>query len=368
LFDVDVAVVGGGPAGSATAIACAEAGLRVLLIERRRFPRIVPGETLHPGVLPILRQLGVEATVSAAGFLRHAGHFVRWGDDTERFVPFGRDADGPWLGLQAWRADFDALLMARARQLGARVLQPCATGRPSLLGDRLVGLETSCGSVRATYIVDASGRRRWLSRHLGLAAEVQGQRRLVWYGYVEGECPARDTAPALRGERDGWTWIARVRPRVYQWTRWSRDNRRPAASWLPAELRDLQALGPIRGADMTCQVARAPAGPGYYLVGDSAAILDPASSHGILRALMSGLLVAHLLGQIISGRCQASAAGAYYCGWLHAWCRHDVEELQRLYEALDPPRAPSVVGARGCVEQWPGLGECKIPGIPSWQR
>src|SRR5438045_191696 len=110
MFNADVAVVGGGPAGAAAAIGCAQAGLDVVLLERCPFPRPVPGETLHPGVLPVLARLGVEREVLAAGFLRHAGHFVRW-NGPERFEAFGRDDGVPWLGLQAWRPDFDAILL-----------------------------------------------------------------------------------------------------------------------------------------------------------------------------------------------------------------------------------------------------------------
>lgn len=75
----DVVIVGGGPAGSAAAIACAGTGLNVVLVERAAFPREAPGETLHPGVESLLERLGVAGAVRAAGFLRHEGTWVRWG-------------------------------------------------------------------------------------------------------------------------------------------------------------------------------------------------------------------------------------------------------------------------------------------------
>src|SRR5262249_9354627 len=102
----EILVLGGGPAGSAAAITAAGLGLPVTLIERAGFPRHAPGESLHPGVGAILRQLGVEQEVLDAGFLRYSGHLVRW-DGAERMQPFGADADGPWLGYQAWRPTFD---------------------------------------------------------------------------------------------------------------------------------------------------------------------------------------------------------------------------------------------------------------------
>ena len=170
----DVAVLGAGPGGAAAAIMCARAGLRVALVERDAFPRERPGETLHPGVEPLLEQLGVAAAVRAAGFLRHRGNWIEWGG-ARRFEPFGADGpngpDGtngaaPWLGLQAWRADFDALLVARARALGVAVLQPCRAVRPLVAGARVVGVETSAGPLVAPFVVDAAGGGHWLARQL----------------------------------------------------------------------------------------------------------------------------------------------------------------------------------------------------------
>ncbi len=66
----DVIILGGGPAGSATAIICAQHGLQVALLERDKFPRNRPGETLHPGVEPLLGQLGVLEEILNADFIR----------------------------------------------------------------------------------------------------------------------------------------------------------------------------------------------------------------------------------------------------------------------------------------------------------
>src|SRR4029079_257589 len=109
-IDADVVVVGGGPAGAATAIACATRRKRVVLIERDLFARERPGETLHPGVEPLLTQLGIAERLPGVVGARHDGIWIEWGGPP-RFAPFGSDACGPWRGFQVWRAHFDALLL-----------------------------------------------------------------------------------------------------------------------------------------------------------------------------------------------------------------------------------------------------------------
>src|SRR5262245_42090199 len=76
--NVDLLVLGGGPAGSAAAIMAARAGLRVVVFERSIFPRHRPGETLHPGVAPLLERIGALHSILSANYVRHPGTWVKW--------------------------------------------------------------------------------------------------------------------------------------------------------------------------------------------------------------------------------------------------------------------------------------------------
>jgi flavin-dependent dehydrogenase len=100
--------------------------------------------------------------------------------------------------------------------------------------------------------------------------------------------------------------------------------------------------GPTCGADATWQVADEPAGRGYYLVGDAAAVLDPASSHGVLKALMSGMYAGHLIAQQRLGRLGPEAAPAYYRGWLREWFDRDAARLEAFYAVLAGTASGSV--------------------------
>jgi flavin-dependent dehydrogenase len=333
----DVAIVGAGPAGTATAISCARAGLRVVILERERFPRERPGETLHPGIAPLLGKLGVLERVSRAGFLRHEGIWVCW-DLPLRFVPYGADGSEPWRGFQAWRAELDVILLERARELGAEIIQPCRVLYITASRDRINGLKTSSGVVEARFVVDAAGSRHWLARRFGLTIRYLSPRLIARFGYLKGTCRSRDSAPAIFADESGWTWTAKVRADLYHWTRLNLDGKWPESTFVPNELRGLSPHGRSSGADVGWRVVEKPAGPGYFVVGDAAAVLDPASSHGVLKALLSGMLAAHLIVEtLIAGRSERAVAGVH-SDWVAHRVAHDVAGLRSLYARL--PRPP----------------------------
>jgi flavin-dependent dehydrogenase len=332
----DVVVIGSGPAGAAAAIAAAQLGLEVILLEAQAFPRSHPGETLHPGVEPLLQQMGVLNSVLSAGFLRHTGNWVQWEGDRQ-FMPFGEDESGAWQGFQAVRADFDALLLAQAQALGVTVLHPCrASGL--LIDDqgRVVGVKTAQGCLQAAAVVDAAGGNHWSARQMGLSIQYHAPRLTAYYGYVAGDCPARDGAPAIAADEQGWTWTAKVRHQLYQWTRLSFVEP-PPHHWLPPEFAALTIHQPMRGADVTWRRVSHPAGKGYFLVGDAAMVLDPTSSHGVLRALMSGMMAGNLIAKCLEDNRIEHQAIQHYCEWIAQWFQHDVDKLRQLYKMLPNP-------------------------------
>ncbi|HYO57653.1 NAD(P)/FAD-dependent oxidoreductase [Archangium sp.] len=339
----DVVIVGAGPAGCAAAIGCAAAGLSVRLIEAARFPRDLPGETLHPGVEALLERLGVASEVRAADFPRHEGVWTH-SPRGRVFTPYGAGAEGPWRGFQAWRAELDGLLLRRAVALGVEVLQPCRALRPLVEQGRVVGVETSLGLQHGRFVVDASGRGRWFTRKHGLARCVDSPFLLARYGYVRGRFVELDEHPSLRWEPDGWEWIARVRPGLYAWTRLSLHPHRSTRTELPQALSTGRAAGAPRGADVTWSRVDAPAGDGYFIAGDAAVVVDPASSQGVLRALMQGMMAAHLITACVKGRASEAEAARVYRGWVRDMYQRSVSALRERYAAI--PGAPPWVAER----------------------
>src|SRR5215475_9704253 len=123
----DVAIVGGGPAGSSCAAFCALAGLRTLVIEREKFPREkVCGDCLNPSCWPVLERLGLAQGV---GDLPHSQllsvEFIAIGGHK---VAVDLPTDGG-CEISVKRSIFDNLLLKRARNLGAEIReQTTATG------------------------------------------------------------------------------------------------------------------------------------------------------------------------------------------------------------------------------------------------
>lgn len=306
-----VLVIGGGPAGTSAAITCARAGLPVTLLEAQSFPRHRPGETLHPGIAPLLVRLGVGDSLERANFLRHAGVWTTREAKLE-FQAYGSDEKGPWLGYQATRSEFDALLLAQARSCGVTVFQPHRAVRVLRDRGRVVGAETTAGRVNAAVTIDASGANAWLARALSLRHQQVSHKLIAFYGYMQGDCPERDDAPCFTYLLNGWTWTARVRPNIYHWTRLVTNSFPSQDKGPPPEFSGLRPLGRPKGADVTWRRLESSVGPGYFVAGDAAAVSDPSSSHGVLRAIMSGMLAGHLVLKNLFRNEPAEALAAEY--------------------------------------------------------
>lgn len=330
--NADVAVVGGGPGGTAAAITAATAGVRVVLLEREIFPRLRPGETLHPGVESVLARLGIGAADLAQGrYLRHPGVWIET-DAQRRFEAYGQDDAGPWLGFQIPRDDLDSRLLTRAAAAGAIIWQPCRVRDARAAGENQFEIVTDQGTVRTRWIIDGGGGRHWLARRWGIPIRSCSQRLIARYGYAEGHCPSLDGPPTFHLDRDGWTWTAHIDARRYHWTRLSLGRRSRKTSVAPPALAALRVQFPTRAENVTWRYAERCAGSGFFLVGDAAGVLDPAASKGVLRALMSGIMAGHLIAQVETGGAAASAAAQHYDHWLRGWLESDIRSLRAWYQ------------------------------------
>jgi flavin-dependent dehydrogenase len=309
-MDAEVIVVGGGPAGSATAWALARAGVDVLLLDRARFPRDkVCAEYLSPQASRILHDMGALEAVEAAGAAQLTGMLVRSPSGSEIYGEFaaGHGFHGfRDRGLALRRRDLDAILLGRARSVGVRV----AEGERvlDLLRDgtgRVTGVRTGTTVVRGRLVVGADGLRSTIGRRLGLTRYSGWPRRIALVTHYRGIAGIGRWGE-MHVERDGYVGLADVGNGVTNVAlvvsaRAARLIRGDPAGFLTAwitrrphlapRFADAERVSDVCATGPFAQHARRAWAPGAALVGDAADFFDPFTGEGVYAALRGGELL-----------------------------------------------------------------------------
>jgi flavin-dependent dehydrogenase len=342
--EVDVAVVGAGPAGAMAALALAPTH-RVLVIERGiGAPRV--GESLLPAARRLFANLGLLAELEEEGHAPWYGNTSDWGGVGE--LDFLRDPDGPGWHLD--RARFDAWLLARARDRGAVLLRP-ASVRAAVRTERgfrlQVGFLDDPGTleVEARGVVDAGGRASAVSPSLG-AVRTHADRLFAGWCHGRGAGPAVSSVIA---EADGWWYTAPI-PEGRRVLAFHTDADLPSAADTRDPKRLLARAAKVAGLEevlrsttfgselpsgvvsaRTAWIAPA-AGSGWIAAGDAALAFDPLSSRGIFHALVTGLAAAEALDRDLAGKSEPREA---YLGMIERVRATYLRERADAYRAED---------------------------------
>lgn len=327
----DVVVIGGGPAGATTAALLAEAGRKVLVVERAKFPRFHIGESLMPETYWVFQRLGMLPKLRDSDFVKkYSVQFVTaTGKESQ---PFFFDERDPRECSQTWqvpRDRFDQMMLDNARQRGATVWEeanvsdvileptpdddlPRATG---VVVTRKVGTPQR---IACKVVVDATGMNALLSKKLNIRRTDPQLRKASLFAHYKGcrRDPGRNGGATLvlsTKQNDGWFWFIPLPDDVASvgvvgdLDRLMGDKSRTPEQKLDDEIANCPGLadrmpgstriGPVHVlSDFSYRATRC-AGEGWVLVGDAFGFLDPMYSSGVFLALKSGEMAADVINE-----------------------------------------------------------------------
>lgn len=312
----DTLVIGGGPAGSASAAFLAKAGQKVLILEKQSFPRFHIGESLLPFGNDVLKDLGVWDKIQKAGFMPKLGaEFVMGNSAGSHSFWFRKTLPPPHAQtFQVERSKFDHILFDHAREAGAHA--PPESSLEDIRFDQdMVNFsyrhKDQTHQATARWCIDASGRTSVVGRTLNLTkCDLGMPKKIAVFSHFkgvhrnEGEAMGHITIVRIP---QGWFWLIPLDETktsvglVQMLKSFKSTGLTPQESFtqtvnqnheLVFRMQKAQRLTDFHTeADYTFRHKQA-AGPRWLLAGDSAGFIDPIFSSGVMVALRSAQLAA----------------------------------------------------------------------------
>jgi flavin-dependent dehydrogenase len=322
--NVDVLIIGAGPAGSTAAALLHREGFRLLVVEKQKFPRFVIGESLLPHSMDLLQEAGLLANAEERKFMHKGGAVFLRGNETCNFDFSSQFTAGWSYTYQVPRADFDKTLADAVAAQGVEILYEHGVTAVHF-GDThaIVTIQDPTGAlqtVTAKFVLDCSGYGRVLPRLLNLEEPSSFPVREALFTHLTG-----DQRPT--GREEGKIWICLHPGGAWLWIIPFSDGRTSVgavaepvffAKYPGTPEESLRAIldadpnararlagtkflfSPQRITGYACSVKQL-CGPRFALVGNATEFLDPIFSSGVTLALASANRAAKLTARQLRG-------------------------------------------------------------------
>ncbi len=337
--EYDVVVIGGGPAGSTVSTLLADAGLRVAVFERERFPRFHIGESLIPETYWVLKRIGMLPKMQRSRFVKkYSVQFVNASGKLS--APFYFWDNKPHECSQTWqvvRSEFDQIMLDNAREHGAQAHEGVHVLEVTFDGERATGVtirdaDGTRRPIRAKVVVDASGQAALLQNRFQLRVWDpilnKGAIWTYWKGAYRDTGKDEGATMVLQtSDRRGWFWyiplhddivsVGIVAPfdHLFKGRNGHEQTYHEEVERCPAVSSRISAAERVTGYFATRDYSYRStqvAGDGWVLIGDAFGFLDPLYSSGVLLALKSGELAADAIAEALKkGDTSAAQLGSW---------------------------------------------------------